>query len=189
MGAWGPGIFSDDVACDVRDTYKELLEDQLTDADATARTLERFSEELDDVDDGPVLWIALALTQSRLGRLTTDIRDAALAALDGDAVVQPWRDVPKQLVKRNDALAQARAVLEGPQPERRRIPKPRRRDSTLLPGDVVGCPSSTGWLLGRVVRLDDGRSGTRPVVVRMCGTISGRDDELTELVEIGRAHV
>jgi len=27
MGAWGPAIFSDDLACDIRTDYRELLED------------------------------------------------------------------------------------------------------------------------------------------------------------------
>lgn len=26
MSAWGPAIFSDDLACDVRDDYRELIE-------------------------------------------------------------------------------------------------------------------------------------------------------------------
>ena len=35
MGAWGPGLWSDDVACDVRDAYREAVEDGRSDEDAT----------------------------------------------------------------------------------------------------------------------------------------------------------
>jgi len=42
LGVWGPSLFSDDVACDVRDYYRELLEDGVEDGAATGQTLEKF---------------------------------------------------------------------------------------------------------------------------------------------------
>ena len=42
MGVWGTGLFSDDVACDIRDHYRQLLEDGAEDGDATRLTLEEF---------------------------------------------------------------------------------------------------------------------------------------------------
>jgi hypothetical protein len=35
MGSWGPALFSDDTACDVRDMYKDLIADGVDDAEAT----------------------------------------------------------------------------------------------------------------------------------------------------------
>ena len=48
MGAWGAGLFSDDSACDVRDHYRELIEDGVDDAEATRNTVEKFHEFLED---------------------------------------------------------------------------------------------------------------------------------------------
>ena len=82
MGAWGPAIFSDDVACDVRDQYRAMIEDQVPDADAEERVLDAWRAALDDTDDGPVVWLALAATQSKLGRLSDRVKGEALRVVD-----------------------------------------------------------------------------------------------------------
>jgi hypothetical protein len=43
MGTWGPGLWSDDTAADVRDTYRKALEDGLSDDDATGKVLAMVS--------------------------------------------------------------------------------------------------------------------------------------------------
>ncbi|MET8984804.1 hypothetical protein ABZW49_05105 [Nonomuraea wenchangensis] len=40
MAAWGPALFSDDLACDVRDDYRRLIEDGVPDAEG-AKVLAR----------------------------------------------------------------------------------------------------------------------------------------------------
>lgn len=42
MGAWGTAIFSDDTAADVRGEYRDLLEDQVPEAEATRRVIAAF---------------------------------------------------------------------------------------------------------------------------------------------------
>lgn len=74
MGASGPALFSDDVACDVRSDYRELLEDGASDAEALSRTLVRYGDALADEDDEPIVILALAVTASKLGRLTPELR-------------------------------------------------------------------------------------------------------------------
>jgi len=58
VGAWGPAIFSGDLACDIRDNYRELLEDQVADDEATRRVIESYRD-LDD-DEIHLLWLTLA---------------------------------------------------------------------------------------------------------------------------------
>ena len=67
MGAWGPAIFSDDTACDIRSDYRELLEDGVGDAEATRRVIADYQHL--DQDEAHVLWLALAAAQAALGRL------------------------------------------------------------------------------------------------------------------------
>ena len=76
MGVWGPAIFSDDTASDIRNEYRELLEDQVPDEEATQRILHRY-QDLDD-DEVHVLWLALAAAQQQAGRLEARVRDEAL---------------------------------------------------------------------------------------------------------------
>ena len=160
---WGTGLFSDDVACDVRDHYRELLEDGVEDGAATRLTVERFRAYLEESDG--VALLALAVTQSKLGRLDPDIRDRALAVLDRGADLEMWeRDNPKLLPKRRAVLEKARAQLTGQQPRRRRLRPPKRISSGLAAGDVLALVLPRRVALLRVVRVRSHRLGETPVL-------------------------
>lgn len=58
MGSWGTALFSDDVAQDVREEYKRLLEDGLDGAAAAERIIAEWKETIDAPDEGPVFWLA-----------------------------------------------------------------------------------------------------------------------------------
>ncbi len=167
MGSWGPALFSDDLACDVRDLYRELLEDGVDDEEATARVIERFAQITDDPDEGPVFWLALAATQSRVGRLTEQMRDRALAIIDEGRGLHLWEEDPALLKRREAALAKVRDRLTGPQPARRKLRPPARHVTDLAPGDVIGRRARERWALYRVARLSESRVAVAPVLVRL----------------------
>lgn len=64
MGAWGPAIFSDDTACDIRGDYRELLEDGVDDREATQRVIDAYQHLGDDESysksNGRDTWIGRA---------------------------------------------------------------------------------------------------------------------------------
>jgi hypothetical protein len=160
---WGTDLFSDDVACDVRDHYLELVEDGVEDGAATQLTVERFRASLEESDG--VALLAFAVTQSKIGRLDPDIRDRALAVLDRGADLEMWeRANPKLLPKRRAILEKARAQLTGPQPPRRRLRPPKRISSGLAAGDVLALALPRRVTLLRVVRVRSHRRGETPVL-------------------------
>ena len=163
MGVWGTGLFSDDVACDIRNYYRELLEDEVEDSAATRQTLEKFKSYLEEPDS--IALIALAVTQSKLGRLEPDVRDRALALLDAGADLAAWEeDNPKLLPKRRTVLEKARAQLIGPQPKRKRVRPPKRELCGLAAGDVLALALPQRVALLRVVRVLAHRLGETPVL-------------------------
>lgn len=87
MGTWGNKIYDDDDddddddAQDARDSYKELLAKGLDGVAATDQFLKVWKQSLRDSDDGPIIWLALADTQWRLGRLEDVVRDKASRSL------------------------------------------------------------------------------------------------------------
>jgi hypothetical protein len=163
LGVWGTDLFSDDLACDLRDHYRELLEDGTEDGDATRRTLEKFRAYL--VESEGIALLAFAVTQSKLGRLDPDIRDQALAVLDGGADLEVWEsENPKLLPKRRAVLEKARGQLTGPQPPRRRLRPPKRISSGLAAGDVLALALPRRVALLRVVRVRPHRLGESPVL-------------------------
>src|SRR5215470_13656360 len=145
MGTWGTDLFSDDTACDVRDEYREQIEDGVDDAEAMRATLAKFRTAFDDPECGAVCMIALAVTQSKIGRLDPGIRSQALAAIDNGADLAAWeRDNPKALPKRRAVLEKARAQLIGPQPARKRLRPPRQRSCGLKAGDGLALTTPSG---------------------------------------------
>ena len=163
MGVWGPGLFSDDTACDIRDHYRELLEDGVEDGAATRLILEKYRAYLEE--PGGIALLAFAVTQSTLGRLEPDIRDRALAVLDGGADLETWeRDNPTLLPKRRAVLAKVRGQLIGPQPLRKRLRPPKRTGCGLAAGDVLAFALPHRIALLRVVRVRPHRRGESPIL-------------------------
>jgi len=163
LGVWGADLFSDDLACDIRGHYRQLLEDGVEDSAATRLILEKFERYLEEPDG--VALIAFAVTQSKLGRLEPDIRDRALAIIDAGADLAVWeRENPRLLSKRRAVLGKARAQLTGPQPARRRLRPPKRVLSGLAAGDVLALALPRRLVLLRVVRVRRHRLGETPVL-------------------------
>jgi Domain of unknown function (DUF4259) len=168
MGTWGTGLFSNDTACDIRDFYRERIENGVEGAEATRLTVEKFRSYLDDPEEGAVLLLALAVTQSKIGRLDPDIRRRALAALDGGADLAVWeRENPKLLGRRRAALDKARAQLTGVQPPPKRLRPPARPSCGLVAGDILALDLPNGLVLLRVVRVKPHRRGETPYLERL----------------------
>lgn len=167
MGAWGPAIFSDDIACDIRSDYRELLEDGVADADATLRVLADY-QRLDE-DEAHVLWLALAAAQAALGRLDDTVKAEALRIIADGTGLDLWAEAGTQeLARRKAALAKLRDTLTGPQKASGRVRKPWSHATDLSPGDVLAyaLPDGTRALF-RVARLDQHRVGTAPILRRL----------------------
>jgi hypothetical protein len=163
LGTWGTSLFSDDVACDIRDHYRELLEDGVEDEAATRLTLEKFNVYLNE--PGGIALLAFAVTQSKLGRLDPDIRDRALAVLDSGADLEAWeKENPKGVAKRRAVLENARSQLTGAQPIRKRVRPPKRVLSGLAAGDVLALALPGRVALLRVVRVHVHRLGETPIL-------------------------
>ena len=83
MGAWGPSIFSDDLAADIRREYNILLSVGKTSEEAEKMLIDYYSSLLNCNDpDEDVFWFALALCEWKKGRLSITVREKALNALD-----------------------------------------------------------------------------------------------------------
>jgi hypothetical protein len=168
MGTWGTGLFSSDMARDIRDFYRERIEDGVEDAEASRLTLEKFRSYLDDAEEGPILLVALAVTQSKIGRLDPVVRGLALAAIDSGADLATWAEEnPKLLPKRREVLNKARAQLTADQPARKRLRPPPRPSCGLVAGDILALRLPNRVALLRVVRIKSHRRGETPYLERL----------------------
>ena len=141
MGVWGPLLYSDDVALDVKDDYLEKLKSGKSDAEALSELLKENSFVINDPDDGPVFWFALADTQWRLGRLEPFVRDRALSHLEDGANLRRWRaENAKLFPKRQAVLERLKSQLLSPQPPYKKIKSPKPYRCKWQMGDVYAYP-------------------------------------------------
>lgn len=167
MGAWGPEIFADDTAADIRGDYRELLEDGTSDDLARQRVVEACRHL--GVDQEHVLWFALAAAQSQVGRLDEVTRARALEVIDTGRGLELWAAAgPGELAQRRAGLGELRAHLTGPQPSRTPIRRPWRHETDLRAGDVVSFTATNGEMaLFRVLRVEQHRATTQPILQRL----------------------
>lgn len=132
MGAWGSGIFEDDVACDVRIQFRHAIEDGKSPSAARTAVLKTWKRALKDPDDGPTIWLALAATQLQCKCLEKQVRDKAVAILKSGGDIERWRETgdAKLIRSRKAVLARLGARLAKPLPKSnpaRAKPKAKRK--------------------------------------------------------------
>jgi hypothetical protein len=123
MGTWGVGLYSDDVACDVRDTYKEILGDGIDEPEATKRIIEEWQDQLSDPDDAPVFWLALADTQWKQGRLQDRVKLEAIRVIQNATDLDRWGPDQKLVQNRKRVLERLKQKLETTQPPEKKVRK------------------------------------------------------------------
>ncbi len=141
MGAWGTGLYQDDVAMDVRDTYKDQLHRGKTGEEITQELMEDYEDLLDDMEDGPVFWFALADTQWTLGRLEDDVKERALSCLENGGDAWRWEMEGAAKVRaREKVLQKLKEKLNTPQPPKKKVSQYRLYQCKWNLGDVYAYP-------------------------------------------------
>jgi hypothetical protein len=170
MGTAGPAIFSDDLACDIRSEFRELIGDGFSPQEATDKIIADYTQSgtPTDPDEGPTFWIALAATQWKCGRLLDSVKAKALASIAPD--LERWRAsadgdakmISKLVAGRQAALEKFKAQMLSPQPKATKIKKTYH--------------DRTDWEIGHLVsyRLTSGRS----IVLRVIGVEEHRKSRI-----------
>lgn len=150
MGAWGPKLYQDDVAADVREIYMNRLRQDGDGRAAYAAVHAALGALADDPEDGPVFLFALADTMWQAGRLTDEIRDGALFHLDDGADLARWQqENPKQAPRREAELHALRQRLLSPQPPQKQYRKPNLYTCPWQIGDVYAYPLDSNEAVSR----------------------------------------
>jgi Domain of unknown function (DUF4259) len=159
MGAWGAGIFDDDLACDVRDEFRDLIAEGRSAHEATAE-LERSYSDLEP-DERPVVLYALAATQWRTGHIHEPTIEQALRWLDDERGLGPWEEIGEARRRR---AVQRRLAGQLRKPPRApvRIRRAPRQASPLELGDVVAISAEFGRFFAAVASIHEDRGGRMP---------------------------
>lgn len=122
MGTWGPRLYQDDLAADVRDYYKDQLHRGKTGKEITQELIAQNKYAVSDPDDAPVFWFALADTQWNLGRLEDFVKEQALHHIRDGYNVKRWAEEdPRGAKTRAETLEKLQLKLLSPQPAEKKI--------------------------------------------------------------------
>ncbi len=122
MGTWGLDLYSDDIACEVRDEYLDGLKVGLSGPEAADQVLHRRGLALENRQIACGVYFSLAETAWKYGRLTEDVRSAALALLESGGDLSIWaEEAPADLPARRAVLQRLEARLRSPQPQVRPV--------------------------------------------------------------------
>ena len=140
MGAWGTGLFSNDLALDVKDMYNEFLYLLEDDTQIKMELLRMFNQELELKENVSVFWYALADCMWRVGRLDDETKTNALYYLDNpekDEDLKLWLDFKKDYKKRVAVLNKLKEKLVSLQPARRKFKIVKSLPAKFEIGDII----------------------------------------------------
>ncbi|HEY2470596.1 MAG TPA: hypothetical protein VGI45_22570 [Terracidiphilus sp.] len=164
MGVWGTGIFQDDSACDIRDTYRDYLGQGMTGPKATERILADFKSLLADPHETSVVWLALAAVQWKVGRLEPNILAQALQVIDSGSDLNRWNVDAKDCAKRKAVLEKLRVQITSPQSAEKKVARYKLCESHWSEGDLIGYRLLDGRLIiFCVIGHHTDKGGTYPV--------------------------
>ncbi len=99
MGTWGVGLYSDDTACDVRDTYRDAIAKGGKNSEVARQIIEQY------YDDETVFWLALVDQQWKKGKVVERVKRKALKIIDSGDDLAIWQqDNPREVLKRRVVL-------------------------------------------------------------------------------------
>lgn len=165
MGTWGPAIFSDDTACEVRDDYVELLGSGISDIEASERLIKSWEENFKYSEIENVFWLALAVTQWKHGRLEDFVKEKAVQVIESGKDLDRWKEeYPNNARKREQYLEKLKAKLLLPQPQKKKVSKQFKDYTNWKKGDVISYRlKSTDYILMRVIGYHEDKGGKSPV--------------------------
>jgi hypothetical protein len=159
------GLYDDDAGADVRGRFRELVADGASGEEATDTLIAEWGEALDDHGEACAFWLALADTQSNVGRLEDRVRERALGLIESGEDLARFDHDRRLHGRRQVVLAKLAERLAAPQRAPIRLRQPFRSLSPVSVGDVFWftLPSRRRVLL-RCVAVSGDERDTYPTV-------------------------
>ena len=92
MGTWGPKLYEDDLAEDIKNEYEELLEKGKNNRDAIEDIYQIYKEEIEDSDEKSVFWMVLADILYKNKNLTEFVKEKALKEIELGENLERWKN-------------------------------------------------------------------------------------------------
>lgn len=182
MGTWGTALYSDDLAADVRDDFKDLIGEGRTAEEALERLLADYEELVRDPDEGAVFWLAVADTAWRLGRPLPRATAEAIGVIKSGQDLERWESLAEKK-KRSTVLIQLEERLRTDAPPPRKVPRRFVANNQWTVGEVLSFRLSSGrFALFRVIGHHIDKGGRHAV----CEVLDWIGDDLPSESDVRR---
>ena len=92
MGTWGPKLYEDDLAEDIKNEYEELLEKGKNNKEAIEDICQIYKEEIEDSDEKSIFWMVLADILYKHKNLTEFVKEKALKEIELGKNLERWKN-------------------------------------------------------------------------------------------------
>ena len=103
MGAWGTGLYQNDLGIEVKNDYKNKLREGKSEEVVYKEILQEYESLIVDEDDKFDIWFALADTMWNLGRLNNDVKEKVIYLIGQECIEKKWH-LQKDIDKRKNVL-------------------------------------------------------------------------------------
>lgn len=157
MGSWGTGIMQDDTVLDIIEEFKNYLKDYQNVTVATQKLIENNSEIIEDSDEGPLVWIALAKCQWEYGKLDVEIYNRVVQDFKKEIGMDLWKEESvKEYEKRKKVISEFISKIGQPNPKIKKMPRKVVRKPVFEAGDCLSLKLNDEYFgAALVVRYDD----------------------------------
>lgn len=141
MGTWGPGLYQNDVSDDIKAGFIDKCKRGHTIEEATEIFIEEFANEIEDEDDAPNFWFALADIQWKYGKLLPKVKENALYHIRNELKKETYNEFDaKEAKKRKKVMEDLREKLNSPMPPEKKISRYRFYKCEWKIGDTYAYP-------------------------------------------------
>lgn len=140
MGTWGHGLYDDDFALDIRESYIKHLQNGIDKHLAIDKIFKEYEGEKFDINEASVFWLVIADTQWDYGMLEDTVKQKAFFYIDSGIALSSYEATSTSCVDdRRKTLLELKSKLIDKQPKNKKNNELKYRCKWKI-GDVYAYP-------------------------------------------------
>lgn len=186
MGAWGVGITQDDTVLDLIEDFKDSLKKTKNLEITTKLIIDENKDLINDEDEGPLFWIAIAKCQWEYGNLEPNILKQVIEDFEKENGLERWKEESnKDYIARKKVLLNFIEKIKQVNTKPKKFPKLIIRKPIFSEGDCLSVKVNENFYgAAIVIRSDESNPeyGENLVVATTYwGTIPPKQEDFSEI--------
>ncbi len=183
MNKHGVEIFSNKLALEIRQEFLKLIRQGISPGDAVRQLLSKFKIDPARPEVYTTFWLALAAAQWQSGKLTEDVKNAAIMIIEEGYDLRHWDHDFTMMQQRQHVLDELYSQIDPSHHHGLNIISV-RRESPFKPGDAIGyIMPSKAYMIFRVLKIHNDEKASAPIcdICDWCGYKFPSNEEIVSL--------